>query len=122
MSSGRDENGRFTKGNKISVGRPPKTKAWRDISNEMLSATELNLKVVLPTGERRKLIIKVEDGKTIRHAVIGSLITEALKGNIQAIRELADRTEGKPEQSIQSDLNDFQPIQLIQVESMLDEI
>jgi len=32
------------------------------------------------------------------------LITEAIGGNVQAIREIGDRTEGKPAQAIALDL------------------
>ena len=42
--------------------------------------------------------------KTIAEGVARVLIREALSGNVQAIREIADRTEGKPKQAIDLDL------------------
>ena len=47
------------------------------------------------------LHIKVENNKTIRHAIVSALINEAMNGNIAAIKELYDRTEGKPAQKIE---------------------
>ena len=48
-----------------------------------------------------------EPEQTVAEAIAGALITEALGGNVQAIREIADRTEGKATQaSAASDLSD----------------
>ncbi len=43
--------------------------------------------------------------KTIAEAVARTLIREALGGNVQAIREVGDRSEGKPAQAIALDLD-----------------
>jgi hypothetical protein len=42
--------------------------------------------------------------RTVAEAIARALIREALSGNVQAAREIADRTEGKPKQSIDVDL------------------
>jgi hypothetical protein len=42
--------------------------------------------------------------RTIAEAIARALIREAVSGNVQAAREIADRTEGKPKQSIDVDL------------------
>jgi hypothetical protein len=42
--------------------------------------------------------------KTIAEAIARALIREALTGNVQAAREIADRCEGKPKQSIDLDI------------------
>jgi hypothetical protein len=42
--------------------------------------------------------------RTIAEGVARVLIREALSGNVQAIREIGDRTEGKPKQAIDLDL------------------
>ncbi len=42
--------------------------------------------------------------RTIAEAISRALIREALKGNVQAAREIADRTEGKPTQKLDLDL------------------
>jgi hypothetical protein len=42
--------------------------------------------------------------RTVAEAIARALIREAMSGNVQAAREIADRTEGKPKQSIDVDL------------------
>jgi hypothetical protein len=42
--------------------------------------------------------------RTVAEAIARALIREAVGGNVQATREIADRTEGKPKQSIDVDL------------------
>jgi hypothetical protein len=42
--------------------------------------------------------------ETIAESIARALIKEAKSGNVQAAREIADRTEGKPKQSIDVDL------------------
>jgi hypothetical protein len=42
---------------------------------------------------------------TVAEVIAQKLIKEAFKGNVQAIREIGDRTEGKPKQSIDLDMN-----------------
>jgi hypothetical protein len=41
---------------------------------------------------------------SIAEAIARTLVKEALSGNVQAIREIGDRTEGKPKQAIDVDL------------------
>ncbi len=43
--------------------------------------------------------------KTIAEHIARALIREAVAGNVQAIREVGDRTEGKPAQAIALDLD-----------------
>jgi HPt (histidine-containing phosphotransfer) domain-containing protein len=42
--------------------------------------------------------------ETVAEEIARALISEAKTGNVQAIREIADRTEGKPKQAIDLDL------------------
>ncbi len=42
--------------------------------------------------------------RTVAEIISNALVEEAFKGNVQAIREIADRTEGKPKQSIDVDM------------------
>jgi hypothetical protein len=42
--------------------------------------------------------------KTIAERIARALIREAVSGNVQAIREIGDRTEGKPKQAIDLDM------------------
>lgn len=81
-------------------GRPKKGSTWSEVANQLLDASELHMTLIIK-GKPIKIECVIEDGTTIRHAVVGALIVEALKGNIQAIRELADRTEGRPAQKLE---------------------
>ena len=89
------------------AGRPKKISSWSEQAKELLQASEIDIGITLPDGQKKRLKLKVEDGKTILHAVIGSLILEALQGNIPAMRELADRTEGKPAQKLEVETNEL---------------
>ena len=89
------------------AGRPKKISTWSEQAKELLQASEIDIGIKLPDGNKKRLKLKVEDGKTILHAVIGSLILEALNGNIPAMRELADRTEGKPAQKLEVETNEL---------------
>jgi hypothetical protein len=42
--------------------------------------------------------------RTVAEVIARALIREAVSGNVQAIRELADRTEGKPMQKVDLDV------------------
>jgi hypothetical protein len=42
--------------------------------------------------------------RTVAEVIARALIREAVSGNVQAIREIADRTEGKPMQKVDLDL------------------
>ncbi len=50
--------------------------------------------------------------ETIAEQIARALISEAKSGNVQAIREIADRTEGKPMQKVDLDLqiNDWRTL------------
>ena len=88
-------------------GRPKKGSTWSEVANQLLDASELDISLTLPNGKKHEITCKIEDGNTIRHAVVGALIVEALKGNIQAIRELADRTEGRPAQKLEAEIKEL---------------
>ncbi len=50
--------------------------------------------------------------RTVAETIARALIREAVSGNVQAIREIGDRTEGKPKQSLDLDLqiNDWRTL------------
>jgi hypothetical protein len=64
-------------------------------------------KALLSDALRRQLAEALPNApeKTIAEAVARTLIREALGGNVQAIREVGDRSEGKPAQAIALDLD-----------------
>ncbi len=74
-------------------GRPKKGNAWADIANELLNSNEINIKMKMTDGSTKRL--NIEADKSFRHAVIIGQIKQAMDGNVQAAKELADRTEGK---------------------------
>tara|TARA_Y100001963_G_scaffold159944_1_gene266389 strand:+ start:8327 stop:8686 length:360 start_codon:yes stop_codon:yes gene_type:complete len=104
MANGRNSKGHFIKGNTISKGkgRPPKGSAWSDVLNELLDSSTLDVGMTFPDGNHKRVKLDIDGEKTFRMAVGVALITKAIKGDVSAIRELCDRTEGKPSQKIES--------------------
>lgn len=74
-------------------GRPRKEQAFADITREMLSSKEIDIMLTRPDG--RTSAIKIKSSESMRHAIIAALIREGIGGNVQAARELIDRTDGK---------------------------
>lgn len=66
----------------------PKGKSLKSVLNELL-AEEIT---IVEAGNKRKM--------KANEAIALTLIKEALNGNIQAIKEIFDRTEGKARQSV----------------------
>jgi hypothetical protein len=78
---------RFAKGESgNSAGRPKLTRLTECLREQLAEA--------MPGASER----------TIAEAIARALIREAISGNVQAAREIGDRTEGKPKQSIDLDL------------------
>lgn len=74
-------------------GRPKKGEAWADVANQLLDSNEIDITMKMSNGKVKNL--NLEADKSFRHAVIIGQIKQAMDGNVQAARELADRTEGK---------------------------
>lgn len=51
------------------------------------------------------------DNKTIKELMAKSLVKEGLKGNVQAMKEIGDRLEGRPKQSLEMGGIDGKPIE-----------
>jgi hypothetical protein len=97
--------GKFPPGNKIGKqfpkgqsGNPrgrPKLTRLTDALREQLAAANPNA-----------------PEETIAEQIARALISEAISGNVQAIREIGDRCEGKPKQAIDLDLqiNDWRTL------------
>ncbi len=113
----RNDKGQFTPNNIANpTGRPPKGDAWADIYNEILDSKDINLEItkIDDKGTKTKKI-NLTSKTTMRYALGVALLKEGLKGNVAAVKELSDRTAGKPPQSIaikgDEDVNDaFQRI------------
>jgi hypothetical protein len=89
--------GKFTHGNKIGnrfqkgetgnpLGRPRLTKLSECLREQLSEA--------MPNAPER----------TVAEAIARALIREAISGNVQAIREIADRCEGRPKQAVDLDI------------------
>ncbi len=85
-------------------GRPKKHNAWADIRNELLAASKISLSLTVPDKDGNFKSVTYElgvgDEKTFRHAILTREIGKALAGDIDAIRDLMDREEGKPRQAV----------------------
>jgi hypothetical protein len=102
-TAGRDSLGRFTKGNghefpKGQSGNPHGRPKSTTISDAL----------------RKRLAESVEsaDGKTIAELLADRLLLSARAGNLKAIREIADRAEGRPRQTldVKADISDWREI------------
>jgi len=91
-------------------GRPKKGEAWADVANELLNSKEIDITMKMADGKVKRL--SLESDKSFRHAVIVGMIKEAMNGNVQAARELADRTEGKSKERREV-TNKVEPIKIM---------
>lgn len=77
----------------MAGGRPPKEKSF---------ANMLNIAIKQAT----------EDGRDKLRAVADALLDKAMSGDVQAIKEVADRLDGKVAQAIVGD-DDHGPVQIV---------
>jgi hypothetical protein len=100
-NTGRDEQGRFTKDTPTAfkpgqsgnpLGRPKS--------------------ITLSEAIRLQLAQTFNDSRTYAEEIALVLCGAAVKGNVNAAREIADRTEGKPKQSVDLDMrvNDWRTL------------
>ncbi len=94
-------------------GRPKKGEAWADVANDLLDSNEIDITMKTTNGKVRKL--NLETDKSFRHAVIIGQIKQAMDGNVQAARELADRTEGKSRERREVSYK-TEPIQILSID------
>lgn len=84
-------------------GAPGKsiTKILRELLNEKIAEVEIIYTDV--DGNQKTDKIKLESKKEFNSAISIKLIQKALSGDLQSIKEILDRTEGKPTQYINND-------------------
>ena len=94
-------------------GRPKKGEAWADVANDLLNSKEIDITMKTADGKIKRL--NLESDKTLRHAVIIGQINSAMAGNVQAAKELADRTEGRAKE-FREVTNKNDPIQVMVID------
>ena len=94
-------------------GRPKKGEAWADVANDLLDSSEINIKMKMTDGSTKRL--NIEADKSFRHAVIIGQIKQAMDGNVQAAKELADRTEGRSKEHRELSFK-TEPIQILSID------
>ncbi|KKM26665.1 hypothetical protein LCGC14_1582460 [marine sediment metagenome] len=102
-------------------GRPKKENTFSDTAIELLGASEIDIKYTINGKEKE---IRLESNKNIYFGLVSALILEGLKGDVRAIKELIDRTEGKAVQkidlegSIETKLPDLSHLNVKQLEKL----
>ena len=87
-------------------GRPKKEKCFSDIARQMLSAKKMDITYLFPKdGKEVTAHVSIISDKTIYHGMCAALVREALGGNVQAAKELIDRTEGRAREFIDHTTN-----------------
>jgi hypothetical protein len=77
-------------------GRPKKEKCFSDIARTLLGAKKIDIEYTYPKdGKNFTRKMHVESDKPMYHSLVAALIREGMDGNVQAIKELIDRTDGK---------------------------
>jgi hypothetical protein len=83
------------------AGRPTLENTFSVIARELLLANEINITYKYPKdGRMVQSTMHMESDKTINHSLIAALIKEGMSGNVQAIKELIDRVQGKSTENI----------------------
>lgn len=98
----RDEAGRLLPGNTANPnGRPLKENTFSDIARTLLSSKEIHIEYTYPKdGALVKRSLNITSDNTINHSLVAALVKEGLDGNVNAIKELIDRTQGRAPQEI----------------------
>ena len=86
-------NGKFAPGNKLGNRFKPGESGNPEGRPKLTLLSEA-------LREQLATVLPGVDERTIAEHIARSLVREAIKGNVAAAKEIADRTEGKPKQSV----------------------
>ena len=84
------------------AGRPKKHDTFSEIARELAGATEIDITYTVGGKENHR---HLTSSKSFYEGIAMAVIAKALTGDISATKELLDRTEGKPNQSIALNAN-----------------
>ena len=79
------------------TGRPKKENTYSDTLRDLLAGQDINVTWTV-NGKKKSLL--VSSTQNMYYGVAASQIMEALKGNVQAQKEIVDRIQGKAPQGI----------------------
>jgi hypothetical protein len=98
----RDEHGRLLPGYTANPnGAPRKEERFSEAARRMLAAREVDITYSFPKdGQLITKKLHIQSDKTINDSLVAALVKEGMDGNVQAIKELVDRIEGKARESI----------------------
>ena len=82
-------------------GRPKLEDTFSDTARELMKASKID--ITWSVEGKPDKTLKLSSTKTMNYGIVAALIMEALGGNVQAARELVDRTEGKAKETIKQD-------------------
>jgi hypothetical protein len=84
-------------------GRPTLIHTFANTAREILSSNKLDVSYTYPGKDGKDPVTKnihLETTVNFHHGLVSALLSEGLSGNIQAARELINRTEGLPKQTV----------------------
>ena len=82
-------------------GRPKKGKTFSETARALMAAKKIDIIYSFPSdGKQKTKTLHIDSGKSVYHGLVAALISEGMKGNVQAIKELVDRAEGKAKEHI----------------------
>lgn len=80
------------------AGRPKKGMTISDCMRDILAGTEISVTMKQP--RKKPVTYEVSSNRNLGYAVAAAAIMRAVKGDVLAIKEVCDRVQGKPHQSI----------------------
>jgi hypothetical protein len=89
--------------NKTGANGRTVTKVLKELLNG--DYIELELTIIDKDGQKKTQKLNLQSKNDLNTAIATVLLSKALKGDLRAITEILDRTEGKPQQHIEQNTN-----------------